>query len=411
MDPKDVINYLRSPEAVREQASFLYTLGKKNQLDHFAVHEDRIDAAADYVISVIKSNYPTLEVPFHSRWRHFNAGGIDRNTKLDELLKKLSPEAICRAKIELAIVSVLLDAGAGTQWHFTEEDSQKSFGRSEGLAIASWHMFVDGGFSGDPDIPFMADHTGLANINKKTLTAYFQVGPKNPLLGFDGRLSLLHKLASVMQQQKKYFTADDGTIRIGGLFDYFESVSANGKISARKLLITILDALGNIWPGRMTLHGKNLGDVWDHSKIPEDSLASGLMPFHKLSQWLTYSIMEPLQECGFEVTSLDEMTGLAEYRNGGFMLDSGLISLKNPAALKESHKPDSELIVEWRALTVALLDVLADAIRTKLGKSEIDLPLVAILEGGTWAAGRKIAAEKREGGTPPLNIVSDGTVF
>jgi hypothetical protein len=39
------------------------------------------------------------------------------------------------------------------------------------------------------------------------------------------------------------------------------------------------------------------------------------------------------------------------------------------------------------------------------------LPLAKILQGGTWAAGRKIARERRADGSPPLRVVSDGTVF
>jgi len=410
MDTKETLNYLRSPEAVREQATFLFSLAKQNKLEHFSFHEEKIPDVIRYVENVIKANYPTLEVPFHSRWRHFNAGSVNRTSDLDQKLSGTTIEDIARAKIELAIVSVLLDAGAGDKWTFKENETDKTFSRSEGLAVASYHMFIDGGFSSDPDYPLMVDPIGLSNIDKKILSAYFQTGPKNPMQGFDGRLSLLHRLASNLQQQKPYFMAGE-TIRLGGLFDYFDSVSANGKISARKILTTILDALGPIWPGRISMQGKNLGDVWRHSKIPADGVALGHIPFHKLSQWLTYSIIEPIQESGLEVTSLDELTGLAEYRNGGLMLDSGLISLKNPAVEKEKHKPDSELIVEWRALTVALLDTIADGIRKNLGKSALELPLVSILEGGTWSAGRKIASEKRPGGNPPLTIVSDGTVF
>lgn len=410
MENKDTLAYLRSPEAVREQAAFMLDLARKNQLEHFAVHEDKLDATASFVETVIRENYPTLEVPFHSRWRHFNAGNIDRIADLNKRLGDLGPEHMARSKIELAIVSVLLDAGAGTKWNFKEEASGKSFGRSEGLAIASYHMFVDGGFASDPEAPYMVDPIGLSNIDKRVLSSYFQVDGKNPMQGFDGRLNLLHKLGTTLQQQKTYFLAGD-VVRLGGLFDYFESIAANGKISARKILVTILDALGPIWPGRISLHGKNLGDVWRHTKIPEDGKAAGLMPFHKLSQWLTYSIIEPIQESGLEVTALDELTGLAEYRNGGLLLDFGLISLKNPDAAKAKHKPDSELIVEWRALTVALLDLIADSIRKKLGKSALELPLVSVLEGGTWSAGRKIAAEKRTDGSPPLSIISDGTVF
>ena len=47
------------------------------------------------------------------------------------------------------------------------------------------------------------------------------------------------------------------------------------------------------------------------------------MPFHKLSQWLAYSLIEPLEEAGIAVTGLDELTALAEYRNGGLLDRSG----------------------------------------------------------------------------------------
>jgi hypothetical protein len=60
---------------------------------------------------------------------------------------------------------------------------------------------------------------------------------------------------------------------------------------------------------------------------------------------------------------------------------------------------------------VALLDRLAPLVRARLGKSEAEFPLARMLEGGTWAAGRELAAELRQDGGPPLIIVSDGTFF
>ncbi|NJR51319.1 MAG: URC4/urg3 family protein, partial [Leptolyngbyaceae cyanobacterium CSU_1_3] len=124
-----------------------------------------------------------------------------------------------------------------------------------------------------------------------------------------------------------------------------------------------------------------------------------------------HSLLEPLQELGLEITHLDAMTGLPEYRNGGLCLDLGLLQLKNEALSQQRHSPSSDLIVEWRALTVSLLDHIAHTLRQQLDLSEIDLPLVKILQGGTWAAGRKIAAKLRPGGIPPIQIASDGTVF
>ena len=75
------------------------------------------------------------------------------------------------------------------------------------------------------------------------------------------------------------------------------------------------------------------------------------------------------------------------------------------------HQVGDEVIVEWRALTVALLDRVAEGVQKKLGVTAAELPLACVLEGGTWAAGRAVAAELRPGGAPPIQIHSDGTVF
>jgi hypothetical protein len=69
------------------------------------------------------------------------------------------------------------------------------------------------------------------------------------------------------------------------------------------------------------------------------------------------------------------------------------------------------LVIEWRAMTVALLDRLRPLVAKELGLSLEDFPLARLLEGGTWAAGRRLAKQLRANGSPPISIVSDGTVF
>jgi hypothetical protein len=69
------------------------------------------------------------------------------------------------------------------------------------------------------------------------------------------------------------------------------------------------------------------------------------------------------------------------------------------------------LIVGWRAMTVALLDRLAPMVGSRLGLTPEAFPLARMLEGGTWAAGRLIAGQKRADGGPPFKVLSDGTVF
>ena len=98
---------------------------------------------------------------------------------------------------------------------------------------------------------------------------------------------------------------------------------------------------------------------------------------------------------------------MPEYRNGGLLLDTGVLALRDAEWAARTWAAGDELVVEWRALTVALLDELADLVRGELG---VDVPLACVLEGGTWATGRVLAQQLR-GGLPPLTIDSDGTVF
>lgn len=407
---RQAIAYLFSPRAVRDRCGQLFELARQDKLAHFRLHLSQLPFAAEYVLAVMQQNYPDLQVPFHSRWRHFNAGGSDRLTELDQQLTSLSPLEQARARFDLVIPSVLLDAGAGAIWRYQEAETGQESQRSEGLAIASFRMFCAGAFSSVPDAPWQTDAEALCNLTESTLQDGFQVTDANPLVGLEGRLQLMRRLGQVLREQPRYFGT--GNPRPGYLVDYLLQQAVNQELPAPKVLDAVLRSLGNIWPSRIQISGMNLGDVWSHSALTGDQLADGgLVPFHKLSQWLTYSLLEPLQTLGLTITHLDQLTGLAEYRNGGLCIDTGLLEPKHEAVIQQAHLPSSEIIVEWRALTVILLDKIADAVRQSLNLNAIELPLVKVLEGGTWAAGRQIAAEKRMGGAPPIQITSDGTVF
>ena len=400
---KDVVAYLRSPVAIRERCGQLFTLVNEGKSDHFTCDLTQLGRVADYVIEVMRCEYPDLQIPFHSRWRHFEVGGIPRLGQLNSRLIGLTPLEKAAAKFDLAIVSVLLDAGAGNNWRYDEQDTGLSLSRSEGLAVASLQMFSQGVFASNNLL--QVDAQRLQALTETELATGFQVNVENPLVGIYGRLKLLQKLGEALVASPDLF--GDENPRPGNLVNYLLSKSQNGKLAAATVLSAVLEGLSDIWPSRLEIAGMNLGDVWQHSAVKDD----GLVPFHKLSQWLTYSLLEPLQELGLEITGLDALTGLPEYRNGGLCLDLGLISAKDSDVLRLSHSVASEFIVEWRALTVILLDKIAATVREKLGMSPEELPLVKILQGGTWTAGRKIAAELRMGGTLPIQIESDGTVF
>jgi hypothetical protein len=371
---------------------------------HFAFHEEKVEPCVEYVLKTIKKNYPDLNIPFHSRWGHFRAGKIDRAQKFGELLKIDDVIERARAKLDLVITSVLLDAGAGPAWNYHEEESQKSFNRSEGLGVASYYMFCSGVMSGDKK-SLKADGAGLTSVTADDLCTYFQVNDKNPLVGVEGRVALLNNLGRAMQNTLIF---KDG--RPGNIIDYLSN-KCGKNIPAPEILRAVLDGLGSIWPGRLSSGGVNLGDVWIHPGLAEAGTFNSLVPIHKLSQWMTYSLIEPILEAGFNVTNVEGLTGLAEYRNGGLMIDSGILTFRKPEEALREWTPDSELIIEWRALTIVLLDRIGLAVQKALGRTASDFPLAKVLEGGTWWAGRYMAGELRPGGNPPLNIKSDGTVF
>jgi hypothetical protein len=354
------------------------------------------------VLAVTRATYPDLSrIPYHGRYRHFDVGGVARLAAFDAKLAKLSVTEQLAARAELVISSVLLDAGAGSAWQYRGADGGV-YTRSEGLAVASYELYASGGLGGSADAP-RADARGLSSVSGSSLATAFQVGPHNPLTGLAGRATLLQRLGSVVQRSPQYFELA-GEARLGNLALYLLAQANAGELPARAILEAVLAALGPIWQGRPTLAQRSLGDVWRHSRL-------GFVPFHKLSQWLSYSLFEPLAAAGLRITDQNELTGLAEYRNGGLFLDSGLLSLRDPGAAAQRHAVDSDLVIEWRALTIALLDRTASALREELGMSAEQLPLARILEGGTWRAGRVIALEQRADGAPPLLIDSDGTVF
>jgi Protein of unknown function (DUF1688) len=401
---------LLSAAAVRERSHQLLQAGLEGRLRHFTVDLERLEPCADEVVATIRQAYPSLDIPFHARWRHFSAGGHDRWDAVMHGAPWESAADMARSAFDLAIVSVLLDAGAGAQWRYEEGRTGESYIRSEGLAVASFDMFVSGAFSSRPEDPFRVDADVLMTLTAEDLASGFQVSADNPLVGLEGRAALLNRLGRVVATNPDIFGQVDDP-RPGGLFDVIAATAENDEIKATSILEALLTHLGPIWPGRITLGGVDLGDTWRHPLIEAPDATRGLIPFHKLSQWLSYSLIEPLEFAGFTVIDIDGLTGLPEYRNGGLFLDMGVITLKDPADAARAHAVDSQLVVEWRALTVALLDRIAEPIRTKLGFAAGDFPLAKVLEGGTWATGRRLAKEKRGDGSPPLSVISDGTVF
>ena len=247
-------------------------------------------------------------------------------------------------------------------------------------------------------------------MSAETFRRGLQIGDENSMVGIDGRINLLRRLGQVMAEHPEIFAQHDAP-RPGGLFDILAAGSREQIIRAPKILSQLLLHLTPIWSGRQTLAGIPLGDCWHHSLLRTRDTTDGLVPLHKLPQWLAYSLIEPLQWAGYVVADIDGLTGLAEYRNGGLFVDTGVLALREPTQAARDHDVGSPLVVEWRALTVALLDELATKVRQRLNLDATQFPLAKLLQGGTWAAGRKLAGKLRPDGSPPIRVISDGSVF
>ena len=397
---------LLSTRVIRERCGNITRAVEAGHSQHFRIDRSRLPFAARAVADVVRRRYGDGDIPYHSRWRHFAAGGVDRKSELDRRLKDETPAARLRAHVDLTVISVLLDAGAGPVWRYREPGTVDDYTRSEGLGVASFCAFLAGAFSASPGEPMRVDAVALTDIDAATLGRWFQVRADNPLVGLEGRAALLRRLGNLLETRPDQFGL---TSRPSALFD---RMLASRSVAAPAILHALLDAFGPIWRAGNGYDGDSgdalPGDVWRHPHAGGTGPSAGFVPFHKLSQWLTYSLFEPFEWAGYAIGDRDALTALPEYRNGGLLIDTGVLDLCDDADRSVVWDVGSEIIVEWRALTVSLIDDLAERVRAELARPQ--LPLACVLEGGTWAAGRDLAARLRAG-EPPLTVRSDGTVF
>ncbi|CAG8219503.1 unnamed protein product [Penicillium salamii] len=429
MNPQ--IEELLGLEAVRSRAHAVLKLAEQGRLNHFNYHADRMEDATDYVLKLIQRDFGPDKyhlIPPHGRWQHFEVGGVPR---IDNLLTEWDQQNLdtlekTRRLVDLFFVSVLLDAGAGDFWRFQEPGTGHTLNRSEGIAVAALHMFLNGDFAG-PDSPskHTANGEALRNINIEILSRGLQVNTENnPMVGVGARTEIIRKLGESLVNLKEVFGP---TGRPGNLVDYLIAQSKeSGKLDYKDLWNVLQRLLLPIWPSDRThVEGYPIGDAWPLRVLEQAPGADSrpypnIQPFHKLTQWLAYSLQVPFSRLlSVSWTNTHLGTGLPEYRNGGMLVDMGVLELK-PEALQRgltlsggalpSFGAGDDEIVEWRAMTVALLDEMHAKILKRLDGVELSLPQV--LEAGSWKAGRELAAAKRPDTkcSPILNF-GDGTLF
>lgn len=379
-ESEQTIEYLQSLQAIREECRRVYE--NINYSKYYRLDESRLNVVAEAIQLLIKTdhNNDPKQIKPHGRWRHIP----------DRYLEGLDGRQV----VDLFTVSVLLDAGAGDNWKYQDQSGQQ-FSRSEGIAIAVAESFHKGLFSKDKKSR-QVDSDGLINLTVHDLESIFQVSSSNPMTGVEGRVELMTRLGRQLEKSAVF----NSSKRPSGMIDYIVEHSKNQLDVEWFWKNVIINAFNPVWPEstRCRIGGQCIGDV-HYCELTER-----FVPFHKLSQWLCYSLLEPIETIfKISVVNSELQTGLAEYRNGGLFVDYQVIlPLFDPATT--TLEPSSEAVVEWRALTVHLLDRLH---RTHFPT----LTLAQLLEAGTWKAGRLIARQKRPTGAPPLHIQSDGTLF
>ena len=395
------LNILLKPETIRNRCTSLLNAGRENSLLYFKVNDNNIATCTDVISEVTKNNYPNLKIPYHSRWRNleqFSSECFEFGAK-----GKTSNSFNCRTSLDFVFVSVLIDSGAGQNWKYADSVSGQVYSRSEGLALSSLRMFESGMFSADPDNSWRVDSGALKEIDERAFLEGIQGTKENYLEGFESRLDILRNLGDVLHQ----ISEGQGMRPSDLVLDLVEE----NTIDLTQVLEALLRVFAPIWPLGEKILGQHFGDVGRHSLIVTSDATTGLVPIHKLSQWLVYSLIEPLECAGIDIFGVENLTGLGEYRNGGLLIDTGVLEFIDPKSRQIVTEPTSELVVEWRALTIAILDELVPRVASALGIRENEFSLPMLLQGGSWSAGRFLAYRRSKDGEPPINLRNTGAVF
>ena len=227
--------------------------------------------------------------------------------------------------IDLAVVSVLLDAGAGPDWRYVEAGHGQRSPDPRGWAWRACTPSAPGCSPATRREPLQVDAAGLRRLTADRLAEAFQVA--RAIRWWAWTAAWRCCAGSAMRWPR-----GPGVGAVAGQAACFDR---HGDRSAGRRRHDILSQLVGVAVGYLVGGQHYWRSAARRLLAPPrrsgPGLTRGWMPFHKLSQWLTYSLLEPFEWAGVTVTGLDALTGLPEYRNGGLLLDTGVLRLRDPA--------------------------------------------------------------------------------
>ena len=399
---------------MRERAHRMLAIGLDDELPISAIDLDRLDGAVDLVLETTRKAYPT------STCRSIRAGGTSSSTATTA--GRASPTqhrwpdraARARAEFDLAIVSVLLDAGAGPTWRYRDAADRRG-DRPLGRA---WRWRASRcsrpALSRPmPRDPLRADADVLANLAVADLARGFQVARRQSA----GRPRGPRRSAAPPRQAGR---REAGCLRHATTAAARRPVrSARGAgrraaaSRARRSCRELLQQLGPIWPSRLTLGGIPLGDCWRHPALT--TRRRDQRPGAAAQALAMAGLFADRAAADAPASTSPTSTASPASPNIAMAACSSIPACwrsATPTMPQREHDVASPLVVEWRALTVALLDRSPTAVRQRLG---LDARVAAAGEDAAKAApgprAARIARERRADGSPPLKVISDGTVF
>jgi hypothetical protein len=393
---------LRSPATVRERCRRIAAAVEAGDSAHFTVDRRHLQDIAARVARVTRARHAQPPVPPASVWRRLEAGGQDRAALLEQRLGGRTSVGAVRSRVDLAVMAALVSACAVPQCRHVERGTEVVLHGSEAAAVACFHAFLDGSFSSDAGDRCRVDAKALLRLDAAALTRVLRPGPDDAWPAPERAAALLHRLGAALRDQPAVFTAEGLP---GHLFDtlthhrhvhhlphanrhHLPPATYAHHVSLPHVVEWLLDVLNGALPA----------DVGTHRHAGDD----GRVPFLATAQWLALSLVEPLATAGVQANHGDALTALAGPRHGGLLLDGGVLLPRDDGYASRSYAAGDEWVVEWRALTVALMDDLLPLVRAQLGDDEA-FGLPQLMEG-TRAAGREIAAEARADCGPPVRV-------
>lgn len=398
-----IASVLRTTQTVRDRCGQVLAWTRASHSPWFEVDDDALEVAARRLATLTRQLHADQGGPIAGCWRRFAAGGVDRRVWLERLLAAEPPEQRTHARIDLAVVCEYLGQVPDDSWSYAEAATGQRFTGREGLAVALWHAFCAGLFSSDPQRPLQADAAGLRGVVTDHLGLALQAGRAWAWPDLQACAIALRRLGEVLSEQPEVF-GEAG--RPSGLFDtlispYGVAVPHTADIRAHDILSQLLMTLSGLTPGGAQIGGVALGDCWQHPAA--HGAGEGWVPLHARMQAITCALLEPFEWAGVQVRELSALTALADVLHGNLLLDTAVLRLRDPQSARTVWPRDAEIVIEWRALTVALLEELAPRVQHHRGRGDAGPGTAGLLIGRFEPAATALTLLRPEG-RPALRV-------